>query len=190
MPGSPSRLVFTSSTANLASGAARDLTVELRDGSGNLVAATPTVSFSQTGGKGSVTGLPASTAAVSGTAAHTVIGFRGGPVTIAATVPPLAAASTAFTVAPGPRGRKLTLALARRVLSGRVGGGPACGASARVKIEMRLPKSRRWKRVRSLVARRNGSFSTRVSKIAAYRARVALQPGCAAATSPIRRVTR
>jgi hypothetical protein len=136
-----------------------------------------------------VTGLPASAVAVGGTATHAVTGFRGGAVTITATAPPLAAASTAFTIAPGPRGRKLTLALARRVLSGRVGGGPACGAGAIVKIEIRLPKSRRWNRFRMLRAKRNGSFTTRVSKIAAYRARVALKPGCAAATSPVRRLT-
>jgi adhesin/invasin len=100
--GAASQLVFTSSEAALASGATRTLTAEVRDGAGNLVTgdAGRTVTFAQTAGDGTVTGLGTATTA-GGIAELEVTGEEAGAVTIGATATGLTSSSTSFTVTVG-----------------------------------------------------------------------------------------
>jgi len=97
--GTATHLVFTSSTAALASGSTRDLAVELRDANENPTAADSSVTFTKTGGSGSVAGL--GTSAASGAiATRTVTGQGAGPITISASAGGLTA-STSFEIVPG-----------------------------------------------------------------------------------------
>ena len=80
---SAAKLAFTSPTASVASGATKTLTVEVRDASNNLVTSdnSTVVTFAQTSGTGSVTGLGTATAS-GGVASKVVTGATAGPVTI------------------------------------------------------------------------------------------------------------
>lgn len=104
IPGPAAALAFTSSTADLASGSEKTLTLEVLDATGNRVTGDSgtAIDFDQAG-DGSVTGLdPATTA--SGLASVTVTGNAAGPVTVTASASAsgLTPASTEFTVVPGP----------------------------------------------------------------------------------------
>jgi adhesin/invasin len=100
--GEAVQLVFTSSETDLASGATRTLRAEVRDGAGNLVTTDEdrTVTFAQTAGDGTVTGLGTATTA-GGIAELEVTGEEAGAVTIEATAPDLTAGTTTFTVTVG-----------------------------------------------------------------------------------------
>src|SRR5207244_12441293 len=84
-PGTAAKLVFTSGTASVASGATKTLTAAVEDANDNVVTSdnSTLVVFSQAGGTGSVTGLGSATAS-SGVASLTVTGQTGGSVTIQA----------------------------------------------------------------------------------------------------------
>ena len=63
VPGAASQIVLSGSTTNLTSGATRVLTATIEDAAGNVrTSDTPVVTFSKTGGAGTVTGLGADTA--------------------------------------------------------------------------------------------------------------------------------
>lgn len=97
----PTKLVYTSSTAELASGATRELRVELQDDSNTLItSATNAVAFAKTAGDGTVTGLT-TVNAVNGVATLTVTGDVAGSITIEATSTGLTADNTTFTVIAG-----------------------------------------------------------------------------------------
>lgn len=100
--GAPYHLTFTSSNASLVSGTGRTLTAEIRDVNENLVTldSSTSVTFAQTSGAGSVTGLAARTA-VHGIASLSVIGRTGGSVTITASAVGHISGTTTFTVTPG-----------------------------------------------------------------------------------------
>ncbi len=96
--GPADHLTITSSISGLIAGDTREITAEIRDGTGNLCTGDSTsVHFSQSGA-GSVSGLPADVAAVSGIATQQVTGSAGGSVTITAHVDGLTDGSTTFTV--------------------------------------------------------------------------------------------
>jgi hypothetical protein len=86
-PGAATTLALSGSTGNLTSGATRVLTATIQDANGNTVTSGPnstlSVTFAQTTGTGSVTGL-GSVNASSGVANITVTGGQPGSVTIAA----------------------------------------------------------------------------------------------------------
>ena len=71
--GTADHLTITSSAANLASGATRTLTAEIRDSAGNVLTgdSSTSVTFAKTSGAGTVTGLGTATAA-SGVATKTI----------------------------------------------------------------------------------------------------------------------
>ena len=78
------KLALAGSTANLASGSARSVTTTVEDAFGNPIASdTRSVTFTQTAGTGSVSGLGSSNA-VAGVATQTVTGNLAGTVTITA----------------------------------------------------------------------------------------------------------
>src|SRR5207247_4292329 len=83
--GGPDHLTFTSSTADLAAGATRTLTVQIRDAAGNVASGdnTTVVPVAKTTGTGTVTGLGTATAA-GGVASKTVSGALAGSITIPA----------------------------------------------------------------------------------------------------------
>jgi hypothetical protein len=189
VPGAPDHLTFVSSTADLASGASRALTVQVRDAAGNQVQAAPSITFAKSGGSGTVVGLPTTANAAAGAAVTSITGFLGGGITVTAGARGLGAGSTSFNIAPGPRKRTVSLKLAKRRLSGAVrAGASVCRERVPVQIQVRVKKSRRWKRLKTVRTRTGGGFSIRVSKIGTYRARIAARPGCGAATSRTRRL--
>src|SRR6185369_16620688 len=77
--GAADHLTITSATTNLSSGAARDITAEIRDANGNLLTGdnTTSITFSKTSGAGTVAGLGSATAS-SGVATKTVTGVLAG----------------------------------------------------------------------------------------------------------------
>ena len=85
--GTASQLVLSGSTANLTSGATRTLTATIEDANGNTVTtgsdSTDTITFAQTAGAGSLSGL-GNVAAVAGVATETVTGKLAGAVTLGA----------------------------------------------------------------------------------------------------------
>ncbi len=99
---SPTQVVITSSTADLASGSTRTLTAEVRDSAGNLVSGDNgrSISFAKTGGAGTVTGL-GTAATANGIAQLNVAGAVAGAVTIDASAASLASGSSTFAVVPG-----------------------------------------------------------------------------------------
>ena len=106
--GPAAKIAMSGSTANLKTAANRTVTATIQDTSGNTVTtgpdATLSVTFSQSAGTGSVTGLGASTAAA-GVATKTVTGAVPGSVSIAASATatggPIASVSPlTFTVVP------------------------------------------------------------------------------------------
>src|SRR5439155_19786 len=102
VPGSPHHVTLTSSTADLAAGTTRTLTVEIRDAAGNLESGdnTTVVTFAKTSGTGTVTGLGPATSS-GGVASQTVTGALAGTATITATANSLTADSSTFTVVAG-----------------------------------------------------------------------------------------
>jgi N-acetylneuraminic acid mutarotase len=98
--GTATKLAVSGATTNLASGTTRVLTATIQDANGNTVTtgadSTLSVTFAQTAGAGSVTGLGSSTAAA-GVATLTVTGNVAGSVTITATATGSAGALTAGT---------------------------------------------------------------------------------------------
>ncbi len=102
VPGVADHLTITSTTTNLASGTTRDITAEVRDTNGNLLAGdnSTSVSFSKTSGAGTVTGL-GSAAAVNGVATDTVTGVLAGSITLTAHSGLLTDGTTTFTIVPG-----------------------------------------------------------------------------------------
>jgi hypothetical protein len=183
LPGVPDHLSFTSATTDLVSGAARDLTVEVRDAGENRVDSGASITFARSSGRGSVTGLPATVAATGGIATTHVTGFLGGTITIGASSAGLRAGSTTFKIAPGPRARKVTLKRSGSSLSGTVSSrAAACRTRVAVHIEQKQ-KGGRWKVVERLKTTSTGGFETRLSKPAIYRAVLTVRPGCGGATS-------
>ncbi len=100
VPGTADHLTLTGSTADLAAGSSRTLTAEIDDAFGNKVDSTASVTFSQTGGTGTVSGL-GSVSASGGVAAKDVTGAKAGPVTIQASSSGVAGATLSFQVVPG-----------------------------------------------------------------------------------------
>ncbi|MES1248353.1 MAG: invasin domain 3-containing protein, partial [Actinomycetota bacterium] len=101
-PGAAAKVVVTSGTGNLASGATRTLTAEIRDANDNLVGSdsSTSVAFAKTTGAGTVTGLGSATAA-NGVASLTVTGQTAGPITVGATAGSLTGDTSSFTVVAG-----------------------------------------------------------------------------------------
>jgi hypothetical protein len=97
-PGPATRLGFTSSKDDLASGTQRTLSVDIGDAYLNPVNANATITFSQTAGTGTLTGLGGSVPSTNGTASEVVTGQLAGPVTLQAAADGLASATTSFTV--------------------------------------------------------------------------------------------
>ncbi len=100
--GTASQVVITASAVNVVTGAPEKLTATIEDSAGNPISSgadsTLAVSFVQTGGSGSVTGLQSANA-VQGVATITVTANALGPVTIEASVKSHAFFSTtSFTV--------------------------------------------------------------------------------------------
>ena len=97
MPGASTRIVLGGSAADLGSGDPRTLTATIKDAAGNVAVgdSTTDVTFSQSGGAGSVTGLGVVRAA-SGVASLTVTGNALGAVTIAAQAPLLTLDTRSF----------------------------------------------------------------------------------------------
>ncbi len=102
----PTQIVITSSTSDLASGATRQLTAEVRDSGNNLVATDSgrTITFAKSGGAGTVAGLGTATTS-NGVAQLTVTGTLAGPITIGASAATLASGSTTFAIVPGAADR-------------------------------------------------------------------------------------
>ncbi|MEE4638343.1 MAG: invasin domain 3-containing protein [Wenzhouxiangella sp.] len=103
VPGAAAALSVSSGTASLESGSDQTLSVEVVDANGNLVSDDTgrTISFEQSSGSGSVTGLADVTSA-SGQASLIVTGNAAGPVTLTASATGLDDGATEFTVVPGP----------------------------------------------------------------------------------------
>lgn len=99
-PGSADHLTLAGSVANLAAGSSRTLTAEIDDAFGNRVDSTASVTFAQTAGTGTVSGL-GSVSASGGVASREVTGIKAGTVTIQASSSGIAAATITFTVVPG-----------------------------------------------------------------------------------------
>ena len=102
VPGPAAKLVITSSTANLTSGATRNITAAVEDANGNVVTGdnSTSVTFTQTSGTGSVSGTGSATAA-SGVATKTVTGVLAGSVTVTAHSGSLTDDTSTFTVVAG-----------------------------------------------------------------------------------------
>src|SRR5207245_1538795 len=101
-PGAASKLVITSSTADLQSGTTRTLTAEVRDASDNLVSgdSTTSVTFAKTSGTGTVTGLSAVTA-VNGVASKTLTGPPARSTTLSRSLTGVARGGGTVTFTPG-----------------------------------------------------------------------------------------
>jgi hypothetical protein len=83
--GAPAKLVYTSSTASLARGTSRTLSVKIEDAAGNLVPSPNfSVSFAKVSGTGTVSGMPAAVASASGVASRSVTATGAGPVSLRA----------------------------------------------------------------------------------------------------------
>jgi adhesin/invasin len=95
-------LRFSSASTNVAAGGTVTLTVRVEDASNNLVAgdAGRAISFTQSAGSGSVSGLGTVTTA-GGNASIAVTGTGAGPVTITASTAGLPSASSSFSVVAG-----------------------------------------------------------------------------------------
>src|SRR5207249_3890997 len=95
-------LTFTSSTADLASGSTRALTVEIHDAAGNLETGddATSVTFAKDAGPGTVTGLGSATSS-GGVARMSVTGALAGSVTITASAGSLTSGTTTLTIVAG-----------------------------------------------------------------------------------------
>src|SRR5207302_169544 len=92
----------TSNTAGVASGSTKTLTAAVEDANSNVVTSdnSTVVTFAQTAGAGSVTGLGTATAS-SGVASLTVIGQTAGSVTVTASKTGLTSDTSTFSVTTG-----------------------------------------------------------------------------------------
>src|SRR5205823_1593924 len=101
-PGAATKLVFTQGTARLRSGDIKTLTAAVEDANSNVVTTdnSTVVTFAQTAGAGSVTGLGTATAS-SGVASLTVTGQTAGSVTVTASKTGLSSDSSTFSVTAG-----------------------------------------------------------------------------------------
>jgi hypothetical protein len=188
VPGAADHLAFTSASNDLASGSTRNLTVEVRDASGNHVSSSADVMFTRTSGPGTVTGLPATVTASGGDASHQVTGFLGGPITITASAPALGSGSTSFKIAPGPKRRRLTLRRSGLALSGRVTSRSlVCRARVPLRIEV-TPKGKRPETLKRMKTTKAGGFRVRFRKSGVYRVVVPVAPGCAGVRSKATRL--
>jgi len=99
--GPASQIVLSGLTSSLTSGSTRTFTATIEDSAGNTVASGAdsgaTVTFSQTGGSGSVTGTGAATAS-NGVATKTVTGALAGTVSIQASATLGASATSSNTI--------------------------------------------------------------------------------------------
>ena len=101
--GPAAQIALTGSTADLMSGATRQLTATIRDAAGNTVTSdnTTVVAFAQQCGAGTVGGTGNATAS-GGVATKTITGVLAGPVTMEATAGGLATGTIgSFNVVPG-----------------------------------------------------------------------------------------
>ena len=110
LPGPASKIVLSGSTGNLTAGATRVITATIEDANGNTVTtgsdSSLSVTFSQTSGSGTVTGLTSETAS-GGIATDTVTGGLAGSVSIGASAtasggPISQVAVVSLTVVAGP----------------------------------------------------------------------------------------
>jgi len=101
-PPAATQLVFTSSTADLASGSTRELRVEVRDASNNLVSGDNdrTVTFEKVSGAGTISNL-GTAQTVNGVATRTVTGQTAGTINLRATATGLTEGTTSFDIIPG-----------------------------------------------------------------------------------------
>ena len=194
VPGAADRLVVTSPTTALASGAQRDLVAEVRDANQNRVTSSfTTVTFATATGPGTVAGLPSTAMTLAGVATSKVTGFHAGPITIAATATGLAPGATSFTIAPGPARRTIVLKRVGRTLSGKLRASPAtgaCTAKASLQLQIRSRGAKRWRTFKRLHTTRSGAFKARITRAATYRAVAPLLPGCGGARSKTLAVRR
>jgi hypothetical protein len=192
VPGPADHLSFTSPASNVGSGAQRSVAAEVRDANQNRVATNfTTITFTKLSGAGTVIGLPAGVTTLAGTAATNVTGFVAGPITIQAAAPGLASGTTAFTVAPGPARRTVTLRRAGHKLSGKVrAASSVCTAKVPLRLQIRARGAKHWRTLKRLHTSRAGSFATRIKRAARYRVATPLSPGCAAARSKTLKVGR
>ncbi len=104
VPGAPTAVEYVSpSTADLASGSTRTFTARIRDAAGNTVTGyVGSITFSQTAGPGTTTGLPSTIPVASGTATSaTITAVLVGNVTVTASSGGLSTAATSFNIVPG-----------------------------------------------------------------------------------------
>ena len=101
-PGAAAVIALSGATTDLTSGATRTLTATIQDAHGNTVTGdnTTVVTFAQTAGSGSVSGLGAATAS-GGVATKTATGNVAGAVTITASASTLTSNTRTFNVVPG-----------------------------------------------------------------------------------------
>jgi hypothetical protein len=184
-PGVADHLSFTGPATALASGAQRQVVAEIRDANENRVPSSlAAITFTKTGGAGTVTGLPATAMALAGVAGTNVTGLAGGANTITAAAGGLHPGTTSFTIAPGPARRAIALKRAGRRLSGTVRSkAAACTTKVALRLQIRSPGAKRWRTFKRLRTTRRGSFRLRITRAASYRAVTPLSPGCAAARS-------
>src|SRR5207244_581002 len=102
VPSAATKLVFTSNTVSVASGATKTLTAAVEDANNNVVTSdnSTVVTFAQTAGAGSVTGLGDATAS-SGVAAVTVTGLNSGSLTVTASKSGLTSDTSTFSITVG-----------------------------------------------------------------------------------------
>jgi hypothetical protein len=165
---------------------------EIRDGNENRVASSfTTITFTKTGGAGTVVGLPSAVMPLAGVAGTNVTGLVGGPLTITAAATGLHPGTTSFTIAPGPARRTIALKRVGRKLSGKVRSkASTCTNKVQVRLQIRSHGAKRWRTFRRLRVTRGGSFKARIGRAASYRAVAPLTPGCAAARSKALNVRR
>jgi hypothetical protein len=119
IPGKPTKLLYTSATTSVASGAAKTLTVKVADAAGNRVPSPNyAVTFAKSAGAGTVSGLPATVTSSSGLASRTVTGVLAGSVTVKASATGLTSAATTFTIVPGPPKKLVYTSATTSVASG------------------------------------------------------------------------
>src|SRR5207248_2478078 len=119
VPGSATKLVFTSGTASVVSGATKTLTAAVEDANNNIVTTdnSTVVTFAQTAGAGSVTGLGDATAS-SGVAAVTVTGLNSGSLTVTASKSGLTSDTSTFSITVGAATKLVVTSNTASVASG------------------------------------------------------------------------
>src|SRR5439155_1606378 len=119
VPGAATKLVFTSNTSSVASGATKTLTAAVEDANNNVVTTdnSTVVTFAQTAGYGSVTGLAPATSP-SGFPSLTITGHTGASVTITASKTGLTSDSSTFSVTAGTASKLVFTSNTSSVASG------------------------------------------------------------------------